>query len=224
MPDITTIRLSMPFNLGSVNCYLIESNSFFFLIDTGSSNRRGQLELELEHAGCLPGKLKLLILTHGDFDHTGNASHLRQKYGVQVAMHKADAAMVRYGDMFTGRKQPGFIIRKLLPALSGFHKKEMFSPDIFVEDNFDFSRFGLHGKVLSLPGHSQGSIGILTEDGDLFCGDLFENLKKPALGSIMDDLVRARSSAGRLKKFRVNTIYPGHGMPFQLKENLHLIA
>ncbi|RLI67201.1 hypothetical protein DRO91_10540, partial [Candidatus Heimdallarchaeota archaeon] len=33
----------------------------------------GGLERELEKAGCKPGDLKLVVLTHGDFDHTGNA-------------------------------------------------------------------------------------------------------------------------------------------------------
>ena len=64
----------MPFRLGSVNCYIVAAEGGFVVIDTGASNRRKEVERELENAGCKPGGLKLIILTHGDFDHTGNVS------------------------------------------------------------------------------------------------------------------------------------------------------
>ena len=77
--QIRAISLTLPFRMGSVNCYIVETDSGFVLIDTGASNRRSQLEKELESAGCKPGDLKLIILTHGDFDHTGNAAYLRRQ-------------------------------------------------------------------------------------------------------------------------------------------------
>ena len=68
---ITPIRLALPYKLGSVNCYLITTETGFLLVDTGSSRRCAELEKELASAGCQPGDLKLIVLTHGDFDHTG---------------------------------------------------------------------------------------------------------------------------------------------------------
>ncbi len=224
MMMIKLINVSMPFHLGNVNCFLIESGSGFVLIDTGSSNGRKALLQEIAKAGCQPGNLKLVILTHGDFDHSGNAAYLRHEFQTRVAMHKGDSAMVEQGDMFAGRKQPNILIRKLLPALSGFGKTSRFHPDLYFTDGQKLNAFGLSGKVLSLPGHSQGSIGILMENGDLFCGDLFENIKSPALGSIMDEPAIARSSANRLKKIKINTIYPGHGKPFLMKDHPHLLG
>jgi glyoxylase-like metal-dependent hydrolase (beta-lactamase superfamily II) len=73
--EIKTITLSMPFRFGSVNCYLIKTGLGYILIDTGNSNKQAELEKELEGVGCKPGNLKLIILTHGDFDHIGNAVH-----------------------------------------------------------------------------------------------------------------------------------------------------
>ncbi|NUQ04870.1 MAG: MBL fold metallo-hydrolase [Anaerolineae bacterium] len=32
----------------------------------------------------------MILLTHGDFDHCGNAAHLRRKYQTRVAMHLDD--------------------------------------------------------------------------------------------------------------------------------------
>lgn len=218
MTQIKTINVLMPYKLGSVNCYLINNNSNYVLIDTGSSNKRAELEQELENAGCKPGNLKLIVLTHGDFDHIGNAAYLRQKFGAQIAMHHDDIEMAEYGNMFANRKQPNILIRTLIPMLSGFGKKEMFTPDIFITDGHDFSAYGFDAKVLSIPGHSLGSTGILTASGDLFCGDLFENQNKPSLNSIMDDLTAGKASVEKLKRFEVNNVYPGHGESFLMEQ------
>jgi len=97
-----------------------------------------------------------------------------------------------------------------------FGKKERFKPDLYIDEGYDLSEYGLDAKVLHIPGHSKGSIGILT-GGDLFCGDLFENKDKPVLSSIMDDLSAANASVEKLKKLRIKTVYPGHGKPFSME-------
>ncbi len=104
--EIKTISLLLPYKLGGVNCYLIETDTGYILIDTGGSNKRTDLEKELESAGCQPGNLKLIVLTHGDFDHTGNAAYLRKKFDTKIAMHNGDSGMVEHGDMFCDKKNP----------------------------------------------------------------------------------------------------------------------
>ena len=89
---------------------------------------------------------------------------------------------------------------------------------MYVDEGYDLSEYGLDAKVLHLPGHSKGSIGILTADGDLFCGDLFKNRDKPVLSSIMDDLAAAKASVEKLKVLKIRTVYPGHGKPFLMEE------
>jgi len=208
----------MPMRMGNVNCYLLHSEAGFFLIDTGSSSARKQLLSELANAGCIPGSLRLVLLTHGDFDHTGNASYLRSSFGTKLAMHRADSGMGESGDMFENRKKPNVIIRTLIPVFTGFRESERFTPDLLLEDGDDLSPHGLDARVLSLPGHSKGSIGILTAEGDLFCGDLFENTKGPALNSLMDDPDAAGVSVAVLQSYKTRFVYPGHGEPFALEE------
>jgi glyoxylase-like metal-dependent hydrolase (beta-lactamase superfamily II) len=48
-------------------------------------------------AGCLPDKLKLIVVTHGDFDHVGNCAKLQQKYKSRIAIHKEDSQLVEHG-------------------------------------------------------------------------------------------------------------------------------
>ena len=215
--EIKTISLLLPYKLGSVNCYLIETDTGYILIDTGGSNKRNDLEKELESAGCKPGYLKLIVLTHGDFDHTGNVAYLRKKFGTKIAMHYDDSGMVERGDMFLNRKKPNILIRTMVPILFGFGKSERLKPDLYIEDGYDLSEYGFDAKVLCIPGHSKGSIGILTAGGDLFCGDLLEMTDKPGLNSIMDDLAAANASVEKLKSLKINTVYPGHGKPFPME-------
>jgi len=215
--EIKTISLSLPYRLGSVNCYLIETGTGYILIDTGCSNRRTKLEKELESEGCKPGNLKLIILTHGDFDHAGNAAYLREKYGTKIAMHYDDSGIVERGNMFWNRKTPNIIIRIMTPILFGFGKSTRFTPDLCIEEGYNLSEYGFDARAICIPGHSKGSIGILTAGGDLFCGDLLTNMDKPVLNSIMDDSDEANASVGKLKKLRINTVYPGHGKQFPME-------
>jgi glyoxylase-like metal-dependent hydrolase (beta-lactamase superfamily II) len=216
--EISLISLAMPLGMGRVNCYLIRNDAGHFLIDTGSSNARGEVGRELQRRGVAPTSLRLIILTHGDFDHIGNAAHLRSAFGSRIAMHRDDSAMAERGDMFVNRKKPNILIRSLLPLLSGFGASERFTPDLLVDDGYNLSQDGLGAKVVHLPGHSRGSIGILTVGGELFCGDLFESTKAPALNPLMDDPAAAAASLGILGELSIRTVYPGHGRPFTMQE------
>lgn len=216
--NIRKITLQMPLGTGEVNCYLIKAGDDFVLVDTGISMNRRELVRQLEIAGCTPGKLKLILITHGDFDHTGNAAWLREMHHCPIAIHPGDAGMVERGDMFVGRKQPNVIVRKLVPLFTGFGPKERFTPDVMAEDGQDLAAYGLKGMVVSIPGHSQGSIGLLLENGEFFCGDLLESTKIPSFNSIMDDIPQGKESLTLIKSMQIKLVYPGHGRPFSLGE------
>jgi glyoxylase-like metal-dependent hydrolase (beta-lactamase superfamily II) len=214
LQEIKTISLRLPMRMGNVNCYLIASEEGHILIDTGSAHAREELIRELKTAGCNPRSLGIILLTHGDFDHTGNAAYLRSTYGTRIAMHYDDKGMVEHGDMFASRKKPNVLIAALIPLFTSFGKSERFIPDLLIEDGYDLSRDGLKARVISLPGHSRGSIGILTVDGELFCGDLLENTDVPVLNSLIDDSDAAHASLVKLESLEIKTVYPGHGQPF----------
>ena len=221
---ITIITLPMSFRMGLVNSFLVESNSGYLLIDTGGSSARIELLGKLESIGCASHNLKLILLTHGDFDHIGNAAYLRLAFGSKIAMHRDDSGMAEHGDMFVNRKKPNIIIKVLLQLSSGFGKNDRFTPDIYVNEGYDLSDFGLDAKIISLPGHSKGSVGIVTTNGDLFCGDLFENTKGPTRNSLMDDHAAANVSIGTLRNLNIKSVFPGHGQPFTMESLLKCIS
>jgi glyoxylase-like metal-dependent hydrolase (beta-lactamase superfamily II) len=162
MPEINPITLELPFGLGTVNCYLIKAEAGYLLIDTGSSNRRAALERALINAGCQPGNLKLIVLTHGDFDHTGNAAYLRQTFSAPLAMHPDDFGMIERGDMFASRDRANPIFKAIAPVMFRFGKANRVTPDLKLTEGYDLGAYGLNARVISLLGHSRGSIGLLS--------------------------------------------------------------
>lgn len=224
----------MRIDLGGVNSYLAKVGDGFILFDTGGyitmdkelNNRRGLLEAGLEKAGCRPGNLKLVILTHGDSDHTANAAYIRGKYKTQIAMHKADLELVEsptLEKMMESFQYRSVLLKLVFLLMKGIirrvtsrtlEKFEPFSPDILLEEGFDLSEYGLPATVLHIPGHTQGSIAVLTKEGSLISGDIFVNVKKPARAPNATNFKLLDSSAERLLKLGAKMIFPGHGEPY----------
>ena len=188
------------------------------MIDTGRGGKRATIENALESAGCRRGDLQLIILTHGDFDHSGNAAYLRDRYSTKIAMHYDDLGMVEQGDMTWNRKKPNLVVGALFSLLIRLGESDRFTADIFLKEGDDLSDYGFEATVIELPGHSKGSIGLLSSGGDLFCGDLLGNTKKPELWSIIDDPFAAAASLDKLKGLDIETVFPGHGEPFAMEE------
>lgn len=211
--------------LKKVNCYLIKCNDGYILIDSGYTKNRTQVQAKIEDLGCKPGALKLILVTHGDFDHVGNVVYLQKKYGGKVAMHRGDLGMAEHGNIFWNRNGINIVLKKLIQAILilfrlKLKKANRFTPDIFLVDGEDLSDYGFNAKVIHFPGHSKGSIGFITSNGDLFCGDLLENLKKPVKGSLVDNKDDFKASISKLKEISIKKIYPGHGEPFSIEDYL----
>jgi len=148
-----------------VNAYVVKTDVGFVLIDSGISGNRASLERELHASGCVPGDLQLIVITHGDPDHIGNASYLRAKYGAKIAMHKAEAAAVERGDMFLSRGSLPPLRRMMKPLMNLFRlrKRDRFTPDLYLEDGDRLTEYGLDATILHVSGHSAGSIAVLTD-------------------------------------------------------------
>ena len=132
--------------------------------------------------------------------------------------------MVESGNIFINRKAKqdyvpfSFkIIRLLTPILFPHGQFDKFTPDILLKDGQELSDFGLSAKIVSIPGHSKGSIGVLMANGDFFCGDLLVNVSGKPRFPMIDDIVAARASVEKLKTLDIKMIYPGHGTPFTIE-------
>ncbi|MFZ1976368.1 MAG: MBL fold metallo-hydrolase [Bacteroidota bacterium] len=217
--EINSIEL---ITLGFVNSYLVKLKDGYLLIDTGLNTSWSQLEGKLLAEGCLPDRLKLVIITHGDFDHTGNCAALQKKYKVKIAIHSADSSMVENGARL--KRHIRTFAGKIRIVLSKLRRRkfkfETFKPDIFLTDGQILNEYGFDAKVIHTPGHTKGSISILTNDGDLFSGDTIGLTKKGTvdLSAYIDDMQEINKSVKFLKTLKVRRFYPGHGKPFEMKD------
>ena len=200
------------------NSYLVKTNKGYILIDTGYSINRKDLEKQLKDAGCTPRNLKLILITHGHFDHTGNCAFLRKKYGAKIAMHKGDLKMVETGDMFYNKNIITRTLRKIMLFFLMRGTFEKFTPDILIEVEQDLTPYGLEAKIIHIPGHSKGSIGILTTNNDLICGDLLTNIKKPQKNTLIENQEELDASVEQITSLEIDMFYPGHGKPFLMEQ------
>ena len=211
-------------NLGFVNAFLVKVKDGFILVDTGVPQQWEALDGQLAAAGCAPGKLKLVIITHGDVDHLGNGVKIKQKYQARIAMHREEADQAEKGMRLKRhiRTLPGklfYFYRNLVRKMKGIEFVfDTFTPDLFLQDGQGLAEYGWDAKVVHLPGHTKGSIGILTAEGDLIAGDTLVNSHKPDIAVYVDDYEELKKSINKLKQMPVKMVYPGHGKPFKWEE------
>ncbi len=100
-------------------------------------------------------------------------------------------------------------------------KKEGCEPVTFLwclllEEGDDLAEYGFDAKIMHIPGHTNGSIGVFAEGCGLIAGDILSNVKKPEPASNAVDFALLNKSIEKLKGKGVKHIYPGHGLPFSL--------
>jgi hydroxyacylglutathione hydrolase len=213
-------------DLGMVNAYLLRAGEGFILIDTGMPMHWRKLEAELLRSGALPGKLHLAILTHGDIDHIGGCAKLQKQYHVRIAIHPGDREQVESGKPLV--RESGLPMGGVLRVLGGFASRfqkqsafpaaETFTPDILLSDGQTLAAYGLDSTILHTPGHTQGSIILLTGDGALFAGDTLSNMFGSHATPYIQDRRELNESIEKIKRLEAITVYPGHGKPFPFAE------
>lgn len=98
-PTITEVapgvlRLMLPIDfpgLGHVNCYALEDERGFALVDPGMMGPKSWKELQasLKRAGIPLKRVHTAIVTHSHPDHFGGAGKLRHEVGTQIVAHRS---------------------------------------------------------------------------------------------------------------------------------------
>lgn len=201
--NIKTIKLGVL----TGNCYLIKTSNGFILIVTGEKTKHQKLEEELTQLGCTSDNLNLIIFTHSNSCNYSNYVYLREKYNAKIAMHILDKALINDTESINiGSK----ILKLLKKAFFITTNNIEFKPDFIIDEGYNLSKYGLNARVLYLPGYSN-SVGILTENGELFCDDL--TVKESSQENTINHNIKYLR---KLKNLLVDIIYPGHGEPFPL--------
>ena len=91
-------------------------------------------------------------------------------------------------------------------------------PTVTLSHGDRLDEFGLAATVMHTPGHTDGCISVLLDDGSAIVGDLVTGPEhresRPTPPTMADDLGEVRESWQILLDAGAQTIYPAHGRPF----------
>ena len=210
----------IPIAMGFDQCYVLQYEGVI-AIDAGAPNKGRKFAKGLEKAGIKPDDVKLVLITHGHWDHIGSAGEIRELTGAAIAMHECDAhwlekslkplspGITLWGRIFTG------VMKRFMPLIN------IPGTDVDLrlgDEDFPLYEYGIPGSVIHTPGHTHGSLSVLLDSGEVFVGDLainrFPLRFKPGLPIFAVDEEKVKESWKRLLRLGAQTVYPAHGEPF----------
>ncbi|MCI2419082.1 MBL fold metallo-hydrolase [Saccharopolyspora sp. K220] len=209
--DVVTVvpnLLLLRFEFGQA--YLWREGRSATLIDTGIAGSGSAIVALLTE---LDAELERIVLTHGHEDHVGSAAELRAATGAPVLAHGLDAPIVR-GE----RPRPDPVLLDWeRPLFDSIVPTVPPPPPCPVDQELaegDVLDFAGGARVLSIPGHTDGSIAVyLSRSRILFTGDTIANVNEVMLGTFNTDRVRAIESFHRLAELDTEVVCFGHGEP-----------
>lgn len=206
--------------LGFSDAFLVKDNGTI-LVDTGINvSKEKYLEL-FAQMGVAPAEIGLIVISHGHADHYGNAHILKEITGASILCHKNAVKTLQ-----TGRDAPIIPRNELGASVFKLIKNHLpkavkpVEPDVIMDENFDLAPYGVAGKIIHTPGHSECSISVILDSDQAIVGDIMVNsffTGKPCLAYFACDEAALFLSVDKLLK-EAHTFYGGHGGPFTEKD------
>lgn len=136
------------------NVYLLDGGpGARWLLDCGHPLERPLLLAELRATGLRPSELTGVLLTHHHSDHAGNAGYLRERFGLRVYAHEADArALEGRGEAPLEAPHGTWIDRAFLRVEALFPART--KVDAVLEPGETVAGLEVHW----VPGHTEGSV------------------------------------------------------------------
>jgi len=189
------------------NCYLYGPPTDGLVIDPGDEPER-----ILRAAAALGMTIRLLVCTHGHFDHTGAVSALAEATGAQMYIHSDDLALMLNGGISAAANSgegtpPG------IPAWLA-QPKALPRPPHLLADGDAVTAGTVSLTVIHTPGHTPGSICLYdAQEGILFSGD---TLFRMGVGRADLPGGQGRTLLNSIKERLfvlpdITRVYPGHG-------------
>ena len=209
--------------LGLNSCYLIRGK-YVVMIDGGMPKKLKVFKRVLIILDINPSDIKLIVLIHSHFDHSGSAQEIREFTGAKIAVHVSERTYLENGGMIIP-KGVNFYGKITKPWLFTIFKKisfPKFKPDILITDEpYPLKAYGIDGNIIHTPGHTVGSISVILDSGEAFVGCMAHNgfpfRFHPGLPIYAQDIEAIKKCWKILIGRGIKMIYPGHGKPFPVE-------
>jgi len=188
------------------NTYVIKGEDGDILIDTGFIGMKRKMKRWLDNFD-----IKLVILTHPHVDHIWNAAYIKNRYNCKIAMSEADVENIdnRKLSSVPSQKKYKYWTKLMHWGMKKF-VADSFDVDMYLNDEQLIDAYGINLKIISLKGHTEGSIGILYNDY-LFAGDSLVNRKKhPSIAYQNQNNEAAIKSYEKIVELNPKVIFVGH--------------
>lgn len=215
---------TQPIGQRRLSFYAVEGREGAVLVDAGlPGSVRAALEQDL-----LKAPLTTLVITHADADHLGDAAYLKEQFpDLRIACHPLDKLWCQDHDRLVHERydcarRQGWDYGYSPETLRAM--REACGPDFSITDELSVGSHGLFAgaewKVLALPGHSMGHIGLWRQsDGTLIAGDAVLGLGPPnesGMGSMPPThqyIAQYLTTISLLKTLPVRVALTGHWPP-----------
>jgi hydroxyacylglutathione hydrolase len=212
-----------PLKVGINTCYVIRDRGTI-MIDGGPPKKGNAIKMLLSRFGVHPEDIRLIVLTHGHFDHAGSVKDVKSLTGAKIAIHEEDRPDIensRYR-FPQGVTTWGRLTRALLePIIRNRVTIPPVKADIVLDNNeFSLQEYGINGYIIHTPGHTAGSVSVVLDSGEAFVGCMAHNgfpfRISPGLPIYSDDIERVKESWNLILQRGARVIYPAHGKPFSV--------
>lgn len=195
---------------GNGNCYIIVEKGNAVLVDTARPKYRDKVL-----SACRKVNIRLIILTHTHMDHCQNAAFISRELDVPIAICRADEELIKNNMLQTlyARTLAGKLVL-FFSEKSFYHDKiPEFTPEMYLHDGDTLEDFGISAQIISLPGHTNGSIGIDFGKEGIFVGDALMNMFYPTVSMLYHNYKQMLESARKIGELGERIVYFGHGKP-----------
>ena len=211
----TNTHLSI--RLGSANAFFIPSDQGGVLVDAGNAHKITQLKSVLHAHEYSLGDIRHIILTHTHHDHVGSLAELKKRTGASIIVHETEANFLRLGRSPLPKGTTAYA--KALVVLGRVARVGAFTPiapDILMTHSLDLTDIGIDGYVLHTPGHTEGSMSVILNNGVAFVGDTLFNIQPESVyPPFANDAESLLKSWQVLYETKCNKFYPAHGKPIK---------
>jgi hydroxyacylglutathione hydrolase len=213
----------VPIKIGFSNSVLIVNGTNSILIDTGVKGHLEQFEMLFRKYKLKPTDIKLIILTHTHYDHTGNLNELAKRTGAKVLVHKSEFENLKNG--FTPIPKGTRFYTKIIVALGRWLKPGYASPAPFTAqlvntEEYKLLDYEIDGLVIHTPGHTNGSQSVIIGK-TVIAGDTFFNVREkivfPPFANFPKQVLESWDT---IFKLGIEEIIPAHGKKFKVEKAL----